>query len=378
MLLTLTATESGYLLSYEDPRPELPAYELLPDTDLSMEYSGECVSFAPAWLFTPCTGEETFRWYQLIDKEAVEIEGSSYYYSTYKTWIYQGPSEIGEYRLDILVGEDVVLTVPFSIRGHAFGHTYQLTAPLDKEYDGEPVVFSPYDSKQFLVDDGKTSWAELEEDGLAAYIWRVYADYGKFWAWTDMDGIHAAAGTYQLVIQEAEEKEWMDAAVFEFEITEGKTPEYTVTFDARGGTPEPETQTLQSGETVSEPQSPVRIGAVFTGWYTAAAGEAGDLFSFEIPVTADLTLYAGWLIPEPDGVLKLPALLTSLEDEAFAGIAAEAVIIPASVTDIAGNPFAGSAVEYVYGFVGSAVETFAAAAEGLTFVPMDEDWLASH
>lgn len=193
-----------------------------------------------------------------------------------------------------------------------------------------------------------------------------------------MDGIPAAAGTYQLVIQEAEEKEWMDAAVFEFEITEGKTPEVTVTFDAQGGTPEPETQTLQSGETVSEPQPPVRIGAFFTGWYTDAAGEAGDLFSFETPVTANLTLYACWLIPEPNGVLKLPALLTSLEDEAFVGIAAEAVIIPASVTDIAGNPFAGSAVAYVYGFMGSAAETFAAAAEDLTFVPMDEDWLASH
>ena len=270
------------------------------------------------------------------------------------------------------------MTVPFSIWGHAFGHTYQLTVPLDKEYDGEPVVFSPYDSKQFLVDDGKTSWAELEEDGLAAYIWRVHADYGKFWAWTDMDGIPAAAGTYQLVIQEAADKEWVDAAVFEFEITEGKTPEVTVTFDARGGTPEPEAQRIRSGETASEPQPPVRIGAVFTGWYTDAACEAEDRFSFETPVTANLTLYAGWLIPEPNGVLKLPALLTSLEDEAFAGIAAEAVIMPATVMDIAGNPFAGSAVAYVYGFIGSAAETFAAAAEGLTFVPMDEDWLASH
>ena len=30
------------------------------------------------------------------------------------------------------------------------------------------------------------------------------------------------------------------------------------------------------------------------------------------------------------------------------------------------------------GFIGSVAETFAAAAEDLTFVPIDEDWLASH
>ena len=150
----------------------------------------------------------------------------------------------------------------------------------------------------------------------------------------------------------------------------GEAETVSIIFDSQGGTPEPEAQTLQSGETISEPQSPVKIGAVFTGWYTDAACEAESLFSFETPVTANLTLYAGWLIPEPDGILKLPVMLTSLEDEAFAGIAAEAVIIPASVTSIEGNPFSGSSVLYIYGST-ELVKNFAAE-NGYIFVPVGD------
>lgn len=71
-------------------------------------------------------------------------------------------------------------------------------------------------------------------------------------------------------------------------------------------------------------------------------------------------------------------MLTTLEAEAFSGIAAEAVIIPATVTAISGNPFSGSSVEYVFGYIGSAAETLADTTESLTFVPIDDAWLASH
>lgn len=72
----------------------------------------------------------------------------------------------------------------------------------------------------------------------------------------------------------------------------------------------------------------------------------------------------------------LPAGLTVLEDEAFAGIAARGVVIPEGVTVIHGNPFRDSNVTTVYGFPGSAAETFAAG-NGYTFWPIDGDWLAA-
>ena len=157
----------------------------------------------------------------------------------------------------------------------------------------------------------------------------------------------------------------------------GEAEPVSVTFNAQGGAPEPEARTLQSGETISEPQPPVKIGAVFTGWYTDAACEADDLFSLDTPVMADMTLYAGWLIPEPEGFLKLPAALAAIDAEAFQGIAAEAVIFPNAETMIIGNPFAGSAVQYLYGFPASPAESFAEG-YGFTFVPIDNGWLASH
>lgn len=71
----------------------------------------------------------------------------------------------------------------------------------------------------------------------------------------------------------------------------------------------------------------------------------------------------------------LPASLTSIEDEAFSGIAATAVVIPGSVTSITGNPFAGIGTLTIYGYPGSAAETFASRYPGYTFIPIDDEWM---
>lgn len=67
---------------------------------------------------------------------------------------------------------------------------------------------------------------------------------------------------------------------------------FTVSFDSQGGSEIPQ-QTVTSGETVTKPESaPTRDGYTFTGWYTDS--EAKTAYDFATPVTADLTLYAGW------------------------------------------------------------------------------------
>ena len=94
-------------------------------------------------------------------------------------------------------------------------------------------------------------------------------------------------------------------------------------------------------------------GFTLHGWsgstaetYAAAAGHA-----FEA-LTADFIL---------------PASLTAIEADAFQNIAAVSVRIPATVTSISGDPFAGSSVRYILGVSGTAAQTFAGA-YGYTFV----------
>ncbi len=141
----------------------------------------------------------------------------------------------------------------------------------------------------------------------------------------------------------------------------------TVAFDPLGGTAV-ESQGVPFGGTAEKPGDPMRAGALFTGWYTVPGCAADALYDFAVPVTGNTTLYAGWLIPKPNGVMELPAGLTAIEDEAFSGIAAEAVLIPAGVTSITGDPFSGSSVRYIYGST-DLVRNFAQA-NGYIFVPV--------
>ncbi|WP_382389243.1 InlB B-repeat-containing protein [Leucobacter albus] len=68
---------------------------------------------------------------------------------------------------------------------------------------------------------------------------------------------------------------------------------YTVTFDSAGGSPVA-AATVNESDPATEPTGPTRAGYTFTGWYTDE--DATDAYDFEAPVTADLTLYAGWTI----------------------------------------------------------------------------------
>lgn len=70
---------------------------------------------------------------------------------------------------------------------------------------------------------------------------------------------------------------------------------YTVTFDANGGTPVPDSQTVAEGAMAITPATaPTKAGFVFDGWYKDAEATA---FDFATPINSDVTLNAGWLAP---------------------------------------------------------------------------------
>ena len=82
-----------------------------------------------------------------------------------------------------------------------------------------------------------------------------------------------------------EDKLFRDWNQFTFNIEIGT---HTVTFDTQDGTAVP-VQTIEHGNTLSEPTSPVRYGYIFAGWLYD-----GNLFDFNTIITADITLTASW------------------------------------------------------------------------------------
>ncbi len=78
---------------------------------------------------------------------------------------------------------------------------------------------------------------------------------------------------------------------------QGDLPNYTVSFDAAGGTAVA-SQTVTAGTTATEPTAPTRDGYTFGGWFTDSA--CTTAYDFTTPVTADITLYAKWTaVPVP-------------------------------------------------------------------------------
>ena len=66
---------------------------------------------------------------------------------------------------------------------------------------------------------------------------------------------------------------------------------WKVEFDSKGGS-EVASQIVRNGNKASKPADPVYEGYKFTGWYKDEA--AVTPFSFDIAITANWTLYAGW------------------------------------------------------------------------------------
>ncbi len=82
------------------------------------------------------------------------------------------------------------------------------------------------------------------------------------------------------------------------------TPQtHAVTFDARGGSDVEVQGGIAHGTAAPEPADPTREHYSFNGWFTDA--ECNNPYDFDLPLSADLTLYAGW-VPQVYEVLFVP------------------------------------------------------------------------
>ena len=69
---------------------------------------------------------------------------------------------------------------------------------------------------------------------------------------------------------------------------------YTVTFDANGHGTAPAAQTVDYGWMIDPPEIPTAVGYTFNGWYTDS--DCTEEYNFDLSVTSDFTLYAGWTL----------------------------------------------------------------------------------
>ncbi|MBQ7822445.1 MAG: InlB B-repeat-containing protein, partial [Clostridia bacterium] len=74
-------------------------------------------------------------------------------------------------------------------------------------------------------------------------------------------------------------------------------PSYTVEFEVDGGSEITKIRVRQ-GSKIEEPETPVKEGFVFGGWYSDKA--LTKEFNFDNPITKKVTLYAKWITEEED------------------------------------------------------------------------------
>ena len=72
---------------------------------------------------------------------------------------------------------------------------------------------------------------------------------------------------------------------------ENAKPTYTVTFNVNGGS-SVSSQTIEEGETATEPNNPTKSGYTFNGWYSDSG--LTQSFNFNTPITSDTNIYAKW------------------------------------------------------------------------------------
>ncbi|GHU71023.1 hypothetical protein FACS189450_06390 [Spirochaetia bacterium] len=80
--------------------------------------------------------------------------------------------------------------------------------------------------------------------------------------------------------------------------TDPPPTEYTVTFNANGGTVATESVKVETGKTVSSLPTPTKVSGdtIFWGWFSkdGTGGDWGSAFTSSTVVTGDITVYARW------------------------------------------------------------------------------------
>ena len=156
---------------------------------------------------------------------------------------------------------------------------YGVTYSYDNSVPAEVMATLPTNSYTYSVGQKVTTAAKPEDVTVGDYIW-------KFQTW-QLNGVDVAPNTQIEMVQGGLTFTgiWTREAV--------KPAEYTVTFDANGGSVSPASAITGTDGRLSDLPTPTRSGSYsFDGWYTAVSG--GEKVTTSTVFTENSTIYAHW------------------------------------------------------------------------------------
>ena len=156
---------------------------------------------------------------------------------------------------------------------------YGVTYSYDNSVPAEVMATLPTNSYTYSVGQKVTTAAKPEDVVVGDYVW-------KFQTW-QLNGVDVAPNTQVGMVQGGLTFTgvWTREAV--------KPAEYTVTFDANGGSVSPASAITGTDGRLSDLPTPTRSGSYsFDGWYTAVSG--GEKVTTSTVFTENSTIYAHW------------------------------------------------------------------------------------
>ena len=156
---------------------------------------------------------------------------------------------------------------------------YGVTYSYDNSVPAEVMATLPTNNYTYSVGQKVTTAAKPEDVTVGDYVW-------KFQTW-QLNGVDVAPNTQIEMVQGGLTFTgvWTREAV--------KPAEYTVTFDANGGSVSPASAITGTDGRLSDLPTPTRSGSYsFDGWYTAVSG--GEKVTTSTVFTENSTIYAHW------------------------------------------------------------------------------------
>ena len=268
-------------MTWKDARWVAPAATSLPAIDVECEY-GVTYSYdnsVPAEVMaTLPTNSYTYSVGQKVTTAAKpeDVTVGDYIWK-FQTWQLNGVDVAPNTQIEMVQG-GLTFTGVWT-REAVMSAEYGVTYSYDNSVPAEVMATLPTNSYTYSVGQKVTTAAKPEDVTVGDYIW-------KFQTW-QLNGVDVAPNTQIEMVQGGLTFTgvWTREAV--------KPAEYTVTFDANGGSVSPASAITGTDGRLSDLPTPTRSGSYsFDGWYTAVSG--GEKVTTSTVFTENSTIYAHW------------------------------------------------------------------------------------
>ena len=268
-------------MTWKDARWVAPAATSLPAIDVECEYGvtysydnsvpAEVMATLPTNSYTYSVGQKV----TTAAKPEDVVVGD--YVWKFQTWQLNGVDVAPNTQIEMVQG-GLTFTGVWT-REAVMSAEYGVTYRYDNSVPAVVMATLPTNSYTYSVGQKVTTAAKPEDVVVGDYIW-------KFQTW-QLNGVDVAPNTQIEMVQGGLTFTgiWTREAM--------KPAEYTVTFDANGGSVSPASAITGTDGRLSDLPTPTRSGSYsFDGWYTAVSG--GEKVTTSTVFTENSTIYAHW------------------------------------------------------------------------------------